>query len=99
MKFSEIIDRLNVGEAFTREAWEGDAIIIKQIPQIVPAEIVPRMTSLPESAKEHIPTFSNGSIVYYDQVLIVKAGCTAAAATYYIPTWTDIFAEDWRAIQ
>ena len=53
MKFSEIIDRLNEGKAvarFSSPAWAGK-FIVKQIPQTIPAEVVPRMTSLPVMRK------------------------------------------------
>ena len=73
MKFSEIIDRLNKGETFRRcssPTWAGK-FIVKQIPQTVPAEVVPRMTSLPDHAKAFIGTMGDGSISYHDQVLLV----------------------------
>ena len=92
MKFSEIIDRLNEGEAFSRyssPAWAGK-FIVKQIPQTVPAEVVPRMTSLPDRAKAVIGTIGDGSISYHDQV--------KSHATSYIPTWEDIFADDWQVL-
>ena len=100
MKFSEIIDRLNDGEMFLRyssPAWAGK-FIVKQIPQTVPAEVVPRMTSLPDYTKAVIGTMGDGSISYHDQVLLVEAnnGCPKSHATYYIPTWEDIFADDWQ---
>lgn len=100
MKFSEIIDRLNDGEMFRRyssPAWAGK-FIVKQIPQTVPAEVVPRMTSLPDYAKTVIGTMGDGRISYHDQVLLVETndGCLKSHATYYIPTWEDIFADDWQ---
>lgn len=100
MKFSEIIDRLNKGETFRRcssPTWAGK-FIVKQIPQTVPAEVVPRMTSLPDHAKAFIGTMGDGSISYHDQVLLVEANdnCPKPHATYYIPTWEDIFADAWQ---
>ena len=102
MKFSEIIDRLNEGEAFSRyssPAWAGK-FIVKQIPQTVPAEVVPRMTSLPDRAKAVIGTIGDGRISYHDQVLIIEVNddCSKSHATSYIPTWEDIFADDWQVL-
>lgn len=96
MKFSEIIDRLNTGETVAREAWAGGTFLVKQIPQTVAAEVVPRMTSLPEPAKKILC----GTVAYHDQVLIVQARDHGreAHATSYIPSWEDIFADDWRII-
>ncbi len=96
MKFSEIIEPLNKGELLAREAWAGGMCIVKQIPQTVSADIVPRMTSLPEQAKKML----SGSLSYHDQVLLMKIANYGkeASATYYTPSWEDIFAEDWRTI-
>lgn len=97
MKFSEIIDGLDEGKSFTREAWINNAFITKQVPQTVEAGIVPRMTSLPGAAKRLITSYGNGEISYHDQVLRVTIG-EPSTATYYIPTWEDVFANDWAEI-
>ena len=97
MKFSQMIERLNEGELLAREAWAGGTCIVKQIPQTVAAEVVPRMTSLPREAKKAL----NGTLTYHDQVLLLRIGNFGkeASATDYIPSWEDIFAEDWRTIE
>lgn len=107
MKFSEVIEGLKEGRSFTRGAWMAEAIsnnpininvkhIVCQIPQTIPADIVPKMTSLPKAAKELCSYSGERTISYHDQVLCITAGpSTSATATYYIPTWEDIFAEDW----
>lgn len=96
MKFSEIIEPLNKGELLAREAWAGGTCIVKQIPQTVAAEFVPRMNSLPTEAKKAL----TGELTYHDQVLQLRIGNYGKKtnATYYIPSWEDIFAEDWRTI-
>lgn len=104
MKFSEILDGLKEGRTYTRQAegWYGK-FIVKQIPQIVPASVVPKMTSLPEDVKQRISTVGKsdeflGTISYYDQVLLVTSNdYERTAATSYIPTWADLFADDWVA--
>lgn len=93
MTFAEIIDRLKAGEAFTRRAWDGSKFIVCQNPQTIPAETVPKMTSLPERAKELLAASFRGSISYHDQVLVITQ--SSGEATYYIPTWEEIFANDW----
>ena len=102
MKFSEILDGLTEGRTYTRQAegWYGK-FIVKQIPQTVPASVVPKMTSLPEDVKQRISTVGKsdeflGTISYYDQVLLVTSNdYERTAATSYIPTWVDLFADDW----
>lgn len=106
MKFSEIIDGLKEGRCATRfssDAFLGKMIVM-QIPQIVPASVVPKMSSLPEYAKARISTIglhdeTLGTIQYHDQVLIVTCNDSErVSATSYTPTWEDIFAEDWMFV-
>lgn len=95
MKFSEVLEALKNGERLTNaELSNKDAFIVRQVPQIVPKEIVPKMTSLPDSAKEHM---MGSEIAYRDQVLVVwwSSMQERYIATSYIPTWMDIFREDW----
>lgn len=102
MKFSEIIDGLINGRPFTRQtkSWWGK-FIVRQVPQLVPASVVPKMTSLPDSVKPRISTVGRdaekvGSIQFHDQVLIVTCNDSAdTSATSYVPTWEDIFSDDW----
>ena len=104
MKFADVIEALQKGGTATRYCTPsfGGKCIVKQIPQTVPAEAVPRMTSLPEGFKNAIGTVGlddefKGTISYHDQVLLVTLNDSErVSATYYIPTWEDIFAEDWR---
>lgn len=95
MKFSECLEALRNGERLVNASLSSrGAYIVRQIPQTIPAEIVPKMTSLPDSAKE---SAKYGPIEYHDQVLLCEwdneTGKTLA--TSYIPTWHDIFREDW----
>ena len=102
MKFSEVIEGLKEGRTFQRqtESFYGK-LIVMQIPQTVPASVVPKMTSLPDNLKQAIGTVglndeSLGTIQYHDQVLIVTLNdYERCSATSYVPTWEDIFADDW----
>lgn len=103
MKFADVIEALQKGGIATRystPAFYGKKIV-KQIPQTVPAEVVPKMTSLPDSIKVQIGTVGlgdefQGSISYHDQVLIVTINDgERVSATSYVPSWEDIFADDW----
>lgn len=95
MKFNEVLDALKNGERLTNATLSDMlAFIVRQVPQVVPADVVPKMTSLPESAKNHI----NGEeLQFIDQVLLVYWSPMQGRyfATSYNPTWGDIFREDW----
>ena len=95
MKFSEVLEALRNGERLVNGSLSvKGAYIVRQIHQIVPQEVVPKMTSLPDSAKE---VAKYGPIEYRDQVLIVywDNELGRSVATSYIPTWYDLFREDW----
>ena len=95
MKFSEVLEALRNGERLVNGSLcVKGAYIVRQIPQIVPQEVVPKMISLPDSAKE---VAKYGPIEYRDQVLIVywDNELGRSVATSYIPTWYDLFREDW----
>ena len=103
VKFSDVIRCIKNGGTAWRLSWtDEDKEIMMQIPQRISKEIVPKMTSVQESVKPKISTVGSGEIEYHDQVLImtfVDDGKTPVRATYYIPTWEDIFAEDWSLSQ
>lgn len=104
MKFAEILPSLQDGELVARKAWNEqkstETYITLQVESIIPTDVVPKMTSLPPVARGALKRFG---IHYHHQVLAVtidfhedKYGRSKVAkATYYIPSWEDIFAEDW----
>ena len=97
MNFGEIIKELNDNNTVARKSWPYGKFIVKQIPQTISPDIVPRMTSLPNMAKVHIGQ-CDGSITYHDQVIQINKVVGKCDATYYIPSWEDIFAEDWAVM-
>lgn len=101
MKFSEVIEGLKEGRNFTRQnAPQLDGkFITMQIPADIPSDVIPKMQSLNDQAKAIICTVGDCQIHYRNQVLVVnKVDGEQNIATYYVPTWEDIFAEDWQAI-
>ena len=69
-----------------------------QIPADIPTDIIPNMTSLNDQAKAILGTVGDCQIHYRNQVLMVKINGKENIVTYYIPTWEDIFADDWVSI-
>ncbi len=99
MKFSEVLDALKEGKSLTnaRLSYKG-GFIVRQVPQSISKEIVPKMTSLPEEAKEFLK--DRGDIRFHDQVLLFLWSPMQEAymVTSYIPTWYDIFDETWTIL-
>ena len=95
LPFGEALQALEAGKCVRRESWVGDKFVVKQIDSDIPAEVVPKMQSLPDSAKELIGKTANGDIHYRNQCLIVKQYPSSTVATNYVPDWNDMFAKDW----
>ena len=54
MKFSEVLEALRNGERLTNASLSGKGFIVRQVPQTVDKAVIPKMTSLPEGAKEFL---------------------------------------------
>lgn len=95
LSFGEALQALEAGKCVRRESWVGDKFVVKQIDSDIPAEVVPKMQSIPDSAKQFIGKTANGDIHYRNQCLIVKQYPSSTVATNYVPDWNDMFAKDW----
>lgn len=96
MNFGMAIQALKFGHAVCRSGWNGHGLwVIKQVPAHISEAIVPKMQSLPQAAKDLI-TKGNGFINYSSQCLIYNenTGC----ADSWVPSISDVFAEDWEIV-
>lgn len=95
LSFGEALQALEAGKCVARKGWITTCFVVKQIDSDIPAEVVPKMQSLPDSAKQFIGKTANGDIHYRNQCLIVKQYPSSTVATNYVPDWNDMFAKDW----
>lgn len=94
--FGEAIEALKNGKLVSREGWNGKGMfIVKQIPGVIGVDIIPRMTSLPESVKK-VLVQRNQPISYESQMLIIKQDGTADS---WVPSSSDCFSEDWIILE
>lgn len=98
MSFGEALQALEAGKCVMRESWIGDKFVVKQIDSDISAEIVPKMQSLPDSAKELIGKTADKDIHYRNQCLVIKRFPSSSVATNYVPDWNDMFAKDWMVL-
>lgn len=98
MDFGEVIKALKEGHAVQREGWNGKGLfVVKQIPCKLEGLIIDKMQSLPESAKELIKMQEGvPTIAYTNQMLIVNS---EGRADSWVPSSSDIFAEDWKILK
>ena len=95
MNFGQAIEALKDGKCIQRQGWNGKGLfVVKQIPCKLEGLIIDKIQSLPDSAKEIlksrecIPTLS-----YANQLLIIHPD---GHADSWVPSVSDIFAEDWH---
>lgn len=94
--FGEALEALKQGKLVAREGWNGKGMfIVKQIPAVIGIEIIPRMTSLPQSVKD-VLIERNQPIAYESQMLIINAN---GRADSWVPSSSDCFAEDWVILE
>ena len=101
MIFAEVIEGLKNGQNFTRlnSPLLNGKFVTMQIPADIPTDVIPKMTSLNDHAKDILGTVGDCQIHYRNQVLMVnKVDGEPNVATYYMPTWEDIFADDWMVV-
>lgn len=93
MNFGQAIEALKEGKLVHRAGWNGKGMfIVKQLPAVIGTDIIPKMQSLPQSAKDVLME-RNQSISYTNQMLIVNA---EGRADSWVPSSSDCFAEDWE---
>lgn len=96
MFFGEAVEALKSGLAVRREGWnEKGLLIVKQVPSHITGDIIPKMQSLPQSAKTILMSRENPHIDYTNQMLIIHPD---GRADSWVPSSSDIFAEDWEVV-
>lgn len=94
--FGEAIQALKLGLAIRRSGWgDKDLVIFKQVPAHIGGEIIPKMQSLSNQAKDLIENGKN-CIDYKDQCLLYNR--ETGEATSWSPSTEDLFAKDWRIV-
>ncbi len=96
MDFGKAIEALKAGLAVRRKGWNGKGLfVVKQIPSHIEGGIIPKMQSLPQSAKNILLSRDGAHIDYINQMLIINLD---GRADSWIPSSSDVFAEDWEVV-
>lgn len=94
--FGTAIKFLEAGGAIRRSGWNGnDMFVVKQVPSHITGDVIPKMQSLPQSAKTILMSRENPHIDYTNQMLIIHPD---GRADSWVPSVSDIFAEDWEVV-
>ena len=96
MPFNVAISLLRSGFAIRRKGWNGKGLfVVKQIPAHIGSDVIPKMQSLPQSAKDLI-LMKKGFVDYISQCLIYNEN--TGRADSWVPSISDVFAVDWELV-
>lgn len=94
--FGTAIKFLEAGGAIRRSGWYGKGLfVVKQVPSHITGDIIPKMQSLPQIAKDILMKRENPRIDYTNQMLIINPD---GKADSWFPSSSDVFAEDWEVV-
>ena len=97
ISFGSSIALLKSGFAIRRSGWNGkNLFVIKQVPAHIESDIIPKMQSLPQSAKDLILN-GKGFIDYTSQCLIYNGN--TGRSDSWVPSISDVFADDWELVE
>lgn len=69
--------------------------VVKQVPSHITGDIIPKMQSLPQIAKDILMGREDPHIDYTNQMLIINPD---GRADSWVPSSSDVFAEDWEVV-
>ena len=96
LTFGLAIEALKMGKLVARKGWNGKGMfVMKQIPAEIGLDIIPKMQSVQQAAKDKIIK-SGVTLKYQNQMLIIKPDGTADS---WVPSSSDVLAEDWMIIE
>lgn len=94
--FGTAIKFLEAGGTIRRSGWYGKGLfVVKQVPSHITGDIIPKMQSLPQIAKDILMKRDNPHIDYTNQMLIINPD---GRADSWVPSSSDVFAEDWEVV-
>lgn len=94
--FGDAIEVLKQGGTVRRSGWNGKGLMVfKQVPAHIESDIIPKMQSLPQSAK-YLILKGKGFIDYTSQCLIYNEN--TGRADSWVPSISDVFADDWEIV-
>ena len=99
VSFGKAIEALKQGKRVQRQGWNGKGLFIfMQVPSQVPQNIVPKMTSLPQSVKDEFQRRSLDSSKIYDNIQYKnQLAMVYPDNTIYgwVASPSDVLEEDW----
>jgi len=96
MNFGLALEAMKKGKKVARSGWNGKGLFVfKQVPSPIGPDIVPKMTSLPQSVKDEFINRGQGPN-YCNQMAIVKQD---GSVDSWVASSSDTFADDWMIVE
>ena len=95
--FGVAVNLLKQGFIVRRQGWSGkNMFVVKQVPAHITSDIIQKMQSLPQAAKDRILA-GKGFVDYTSQCLIYNEN--TGRADSWVPSISDVFADDWEIVE
>ena len=92
LTFGLAVEALKLGKKLAREGWNGKGLFVfKQVPANIGLDIIPKMTSVPQSVKDTMLEREQ-HLNYRNQCVIVDKD---GNVDNWAPSISDVFSEDW----
>lgn len=97
LTFGQAVEAMKEGLPVSRARWykSNGGFVFRQVPSLVPAEIIPLMTSLPEAVKQLV--LSRALPMQYENQFAFVDSLNHACS--WNPTVEDVLASDWFVCQ
>lgn len=100
--FGEAIKALKAGKMVRRTGWGAkDSFIFRQVPSSVPSNIIPKMTSLPNTVKKEFENRCADSDQQIDAIYYMHQIARVYPSNIIVnwaPSCSDVFSEDWEIL-
>ena len=94
MTYLDAIDALQNGLCVARKGWNWQNLFVcKQVESTIDKDIIPKMQSLPKSAKNILGIYDIHPITYKNQMLIINL--ITKEINSWVASSSDTFANDW----
>lgn len=96
LNYGQAIEALERGECITRAGWNGKGMFVcKQVPSEIYCNIIPKMSSLPQSAKDIL--YNRDKSIFYDNQMIIITQDNRINS--WVASVSDTFAKDYYIIK
>ena len=96
LNYGQALEALKEDKIVARAGWNGKGMFVfKQIPAEIGLDIIPKMQSVPQAAKDRMLK-TNTTLKYTNQMALVQPD---GRVDSWVASSSDTFAEDWCIVE